>query len=134
MNKAFAAPLIAESATSRANGGVPVMNSAATLACAANASRSELTMIRYLGKRSASAPPKSRNTTCATDRPASTIPSRAAEPPGSPRTAKASATGAIDVPSRDTARARKMFRKAGRRISPRSRFLTSDEYAANNTA
>ena len=46
INKAFAAPLTAESATSGAVGGVPEINSAATPACAASASRSEPTMIR----------------------------------------------------------------------------------------
>src|SRR5580692_9102154 len=132
MNRAFAAPFSAESPVSKPIGAYPEMKSAATAPCAANASRSDVTIIRYRGNRSASAPPKIRNTICAIDRPASTVPSLAAEPPGCPSTPNASATGAIDVPSSETPRARKIWRNVCSRNIPRSRFMTP-EYAAGLT-
>jgi hypothetical protein len=102
-----AAPLTAASAATGPSGAVPAMNSPAMAPWAAKATRSEPAITRWRGNRSASTPPASRDATSAAALLASTSPSSVAEPPGRPRIANASATGAIAVPSQEIAWAAK---------------------------
>ena len=75
----------------------PPISATATTLCVRKAAADEPCIISWRGRRSPSTPPKSTVTTSASANAATTSPRSVAEPPRS-STAKASATGAIELP------------------------------------
>lgn len=98
---ALSVPLTADSTASKATESVRANTSTATTPCVAALARLDPTRMTLRGTRSATTPPSSKKITFASERAPTTMPRLVAEPVRS-STAKASATGAIALPSRLT--------------------------------
>ena len=125
MVKAVTAPLIASMATIEATVALPVMTSQATTPWVSAVSTCDTCSTTRRENRSETTPPTSRKTIIAVVRAAITRPSATAVCSTS-STAKASATGAIDEPVRETVRAMKNQRKSlSRNASQESESFTT---------
>ena len=97
---ALPAPTTNAAATNSQSPACPSASAAASVPCATQRTRSAVSITRRRPRRSASAPPTSRNTIIGTMFAVNTTPSPVAVPPV-PRNAKAIATADIAVPNWD---------------------------------
>ena len=112
---AIAVPITSSSAISAGTDAQWNASRSAIAAWAAAAARSPVTICVRREPRSASAPAKIWNTTCAPEAAAITSPTSRAEPCRSSSTANGRATGAIGVPKAEISRAAKTRAKFGSR-------------------